>query len=130
MEPSVRVLARVGDREFALEVSRDGATYYVSIEGRAAKAQVEGRGPLRAVTLDDRTVETAAWPLAAAGEASRGEPTWDVMAGGRLYSVRLVDPLRAGRRGDDEDHAGGPTEVRAVMPGKVVALLAAEGQEI
>jgi biotin carboxyl carrier protein len=126
----MKILARVGDRELALEVARDGATYHVSIEGRPAAAIVSGRGPLRAVTIDDRTVETAAWPLAAAGDAQRGESTFDVVAGGRLYTVRLADPLRAGRRGDEADHAGGPSEVRAVMPGKVVALLAAEGDVV
>ena len=126
----MRILARVGDREFALEVARDGATYRVSIEGRPAAAIVAGRGPLRAVTLGDRTVETAAWPLAAAGDAARGESTWDVVAGGRQHAVLLVDPLRGGRRGDDADHPGGPTEVRAVMPGKIVALLAAEGDAV
>jgi biotin carboxyl carrier protein len=126
----MKVLARVGDREFALEVTRDGATYQVSIEGRAAPAVVEGHGALRAVTLDNHTVETAAWPLAAAGDAPRGESTWDVVAAGRLHAVRLVDPLRAGRRGDEADHAGGPTEVRAVMPGKIVAILAAEGDAV
>jgi biotin carboxyl carrier protein len=126
----MKVLARVGDREFALEVSRDGAAWHVSVEGRAAPAVVDGHGPLRTVALDDCTVETVAWPVAAAGDAARGESTWDVVAGGRLHAVHLVDPLRAGRRGDDTEHAGGPAEVRAVMPGKVVALLAAEGEAV
>jgi biotin carboxyl carrier protein len=126
----VRVVARVGDREFALEVTREGATYHVSIEGRPAAALVEGHGPLRAVTLDGQTVETATWPLATTGDAARGDSTWDVVAGGRLHAVRLVDPLRAGSQGQDAEHPGGPTEVRAVMPGKVVALLAAEGDSI
>jgi len=126
----MKVLARVGDREFALEVSRDGAAYQVSIEGREPKARVEGHGAIRTVTLNQLTVETAAWPVAAAGDGTRGETAWDVVAGGRLQEVRLVDPLRAGRRGEDADHAGGPTEVRAVMPGKVVAVLAAVGQEV
>ena len=44
------------------------------------------------------------------------------MAGGRLHGVRLVDPLRSGGRGEDAEHDGGPTDVRALMPGKIVAL--------
>jgi biotin carboxyl carrier protein len=130
MVPSVRVLARIGDRELALEVTREGVTYHVTIEGRSAPAVVEGHGPLRAVTLDDQTVETAAWRSAAAGDAARGESTWDVVAGGRLHAVRLIDPLRSGGRGEDAGHDGGPIEVRAVMPGKIVALLAAEGDSV
>jgi biotin carboxyl carrier protein len=52
------------------------------------------------------------------------------VAGGRLHAVRLIDPLRSGGRGEDAGHDGGPTEVRAVMPGKIVALLAAEGDPV
>jgi biotin carboxyl carrier protein len=126
----MKVLARVGDREYALEVSKDGAAYKVSIEGREAKARVDGHGPIRTVTLDHLTVETAAWPVVSAGDGSDGETAWDVVAGGRLHEVCLVDPLRGGRRGEDAAHAGGPTLVRAVMPGKVVALLATVGQEV
>jgi biotin carboxyl carrier protein len=127
----MKVIARVGGRELELVVARDDDGYAVQVGGRAAPARVAGRGPIRTVILDGRAVETAAWRAAGgAADGARGATAWDIAAGGRVHAVLLVDPLRAAAVPDDTAAAGGILEVRAVMPGKVVAVLAAEGQDV
>jgi biotin carboxyl carrier protein len=127
----MKVIARVGDRTLTLEVAPADEGLEVRIEGRESSARVLGRGPFRTVTLDGRAAETCAWRRAGAagatGAAAEAAMTgaWDVALDGRLYEVCLADPLRA--CDGPAVAATGPIEVRAVMPGKVVAILAPEG---
>jgi len=134
----MKVIARVGDRTLTLEVAPADQGLMVRIEGREEGALVLGRGPFRTITLDGRAAETCAWMRGGSGGAGSGRAAgpasggmaeeWDVALDGRLYEVRLADPLRAA----DAPVAAltGPLEVRAVMPGKVVAILAAEGTAV
>jgi biotin carboxyl carrier protein len=91
------------------------------------------------VTVDDRTYAVdarrtgpATWSLlldgvvADAGIVPRGEE-WLVEAAGRTHAVRLLDERRLRARGDVADGRG---EVRASMPGKVVALHVAVGDVV
>jgi biotin carboxyl carrier protein len=126
----MKIIARVGERELALEVSRQDGGHAVRVEGRDAAVAVMGQGPFRTVRIDGRAVESAAWRVGLAVEGGRGEKSWDVAAGGRVYAVRLVDPLRAAAGAADAVQQTGVIEIRAVMPGKVVTLLAATGQEV
>jgi len=126
----MKVIARVGERTLTLEVAPADGGLEVRIDGREESALVLGRGPFRTITLDGLAAETCAWRQAVpAGAAAAGAAgvteAWDVALDGRLYEVRLADPLRAGDA--PAAAATGPIEVRAVMPGKVVAILAAEG---
>ena len=51
------------------------------------------------------------------------------MVAGRSYSVTLGDP-HGGRGAPAPRALEGPVEVRAIMPGKITALLVEEGQEV
>jgi biotin carboxyl carrier protein len=125
----VKVIARVGDREIVLEVSRTEGGHAVAIAGRDGVALAHGTGPFRTIALDGRAAEASAWRTSRPGLA--GDPqTWDVSVGGRIYAVRLADPLRPGEAAGGAVAGGGPAEIRAVMPGKVVAILAPEGREV
>jgi biotin carboxyl carrier protein len=49
---------------------------------------------------------------------------------GRTIEVVLIDTLRHGGVQAVEEGAGGPQEIRAMMPGKIVTVLVAVGDEV
>ena len=51
------------------------------------------------------------------------------MLAGRPYSVTLLDPQRR-QNASGPPVLEGPVEVRAIMPGRITALLVKEGQEV
>ena len=54
-----------------------------------------------------------------------------MLIAGRVVTVRLFDPLRYGNgRAEEAAAAEGTVEIRAVMPGKVTAVLKAVGDEV
>jgi biotin carboxyl carrier protein len=125
----VIVRAGVLDHERTIEITPRGSHFEVRVDGRLHTVEMSGSGPLRALCLDGRVLDLAVWK-APLGETRRGESVWEVAVGGHLYSVPLADPLRGGRTASDAAQAGGSMEVRAVMPGKVVAVLAPEGKDV
>jgi len=125
----VKVIARIGEREIVLEIARTEGGHAVAIAGRDVPALARGAGPFRTIALDGRAAEASAWRTSRPGLAG-DHGTWDVLVGGRIYAVRLADPLRPGEGAGGAVAAGGPAEIRAVMPGKVVAILAPEGREV
>jgi biotin carboxyl carrier protein len=137
---SHRFLARIGDRDIALDLRpRADGDYDVVARDDDRRFQISGRGSLRSVATDGRSVEAAAWRSGAAaaevaagdaaGHDRGGEAAWDVVLGGRLRAVRIVNPLRSGQ-GRAGATKGAASEVRAVMPGRVVAVLVAAGEEV
>ena len=126
----MKVVAQVGGRELAIEVERRLEGIRVRIDGREAAIEATGQGAVRTVSIDGRAHEAAVWPSAGADASPRGTRAYDVAIGSRIVPVRLVDPLRCGDGAADEAGAEGTVEVRAVMPGKVAAVLVAEGDEV
>src|SRR2546422_2669891 len=132
----MRYLARVDGRELGLEIEARGrGRYAVCVDGLRREVERHGDGAPLVLSLDGRTREAVvvreggAGPGGANGpDANAGETPYDVAIGGKRYSVRLVDPVR--RAAAPAPARKGPVEVRAVMPGKIVALLALEGQEV
>jgi len=125
----MRYLARIGGRDLAIEVERrGGSAYTVRLDGAARAVERRGDGVPLVLSLDERTCE-AMVERAVDQDAGSGETSYDVAIGGRHYSVRLVDPLRRAAAGVAVAHKG-PVDVRSIMPGKIVALLADEGQEV
>ncbi len=125
----MRYLARIGGREVGIEVERrGGGAYTVRLDGSPHAVERRGDGVPLVLSLDGRTLEATVARAADQGAAA-GETPYDVAIGGRRYSVRLVDPLRRAAAGVAVARKG-PVDVRSVMPGKIVALLAGEGQEV
>jgi acetyl/propionyl-CoA carboxylase alpha subunit len=123
----MRCVARIGDREFPVEVAEGGAGRFTARTGADAPL-VRGRrdGALVLLEIDGRTVEAAVTRGDDAAAGAGEGPVFTVTIGGRLYDVRIDDPRRAAAAGAAPRPAG-RAEVRAFMPGKVVALLAAPG---
>ena len=133
----MRYIARVGEREFRIEVAPQGSgRFSVSLDGRTLEVERRGEGVLMCLTIDGQereavVVRDTAGPARAGSGSSwgQGEAAYGVSVGGRPYDVRLLDPLR--RKGvSARPQTGGPIDVRAIMPGKIAALLVSEGQEV
>src|SRR5262245_10591684 len=78
-------------------------------------------------------VREVAVTRSAGGTPGRGQAAeigYDVVIGGQRYGVTLVDPVRRLTGGPGLEATEGPQEVRAIMPGRVAALLAREGDEV
>ena len=133
----MRYVARIGEHEFRIEVtSRGVGRFSVSLDGRTHEVERRGEGVLMCLTIDGRDREVAlvrepGRPVRAGSGSSpeQGETAYGVAVGGRPYDVRLLDPLRR-RSVSARPQAGGPVDVRAIMPGKIAALLVKEGQEV
>ncbi len=111
------LLFRHGDTDQAVEVAYLPAAYRLTIAGRSvtARGEFNPRGLLR-VELDGTRMDATV--IAAAGRRH-------VFAKGRAWQLAAVDPLHhAGEGGGAE---GG---LLAPMPGKVIALVAAEGATV
>lgn len=118
----MRFLARHEGEAVAVEVERHGAGYRVRIGEREIEADLVAAGESLHVLrfpggrqylfLTDRD----------------GSETRITMAGRRVH-LQIEDPLSAKRfRREDESH--GESEVCALMPGRVVRLLVAQGAEV
>jgi 3-methylcrotonyl-CoA carboxylase alpha subunit len=102
------VVAQVWEREDATQVLLDGVTSKAEMhwdEGGDVTAMIDGRRVRAAIV--------------------GGEGECLVLLGGRGYAFAFKDPLA----GDGEAHGGGLT-LSAPMPGKVIAVLAKEGDRV
>jgi pyruvate carboxylase subunit B len=130
----MRYLARVGTQEFKVEVERRAAgRFAVTLDGARREVEWRGDGAIVVLTVEGRTREAAVvretGPGAGNGRGNAsGETPYGVVIGGRHYAVRLFDPLK--RAAAARPAQEGPVEVRAIMPGKIAALLAREGEQV
>lgn len=99
------VTAKVGKREYVLEVSQPEPNVYSLRSGSA------------------RT-EAFVSPVAGPGGKSR------VIVDGHEFEVELTDPKRLRGSGRDAEHGDGKAEIRTAMPGKVVRILVEKGAAI
>ncbi len=117
-----RFVAVVGEARRTIEVVPLGdGRYEVTVDGAARVVDAHPTGPASLSLLIDHVVTEA-------GLVARGD-TWAVVLGGRAHRLRLLDErtLRGGARGGLDT---GEREVRASMPGKVVAVLVEVGAAV
>jgi biotin carboxyl carrier protein len=94
---------RLGERRYRVDVARAGAT-------------------LRSLLIDGAQHEVAV--------RDEGEGSYLVSAGGALVAVEVSDPLTFLARQTHGAKGGRGGTVRAYMPGRVVSLLVAVGDEV
>src|SRR6266704_2518546 len=130
----MRYVARVGEREFQIEVApRGGGRFSVSLDGKTREIERRGDGAVLWLSIDGQSREAAVAREGGTSAGGNGRPAqgaqgeWAVLLAGRPYSVTLLDPQRP-RGAAAPPVLEGPIEVRAIMPGKITALLAQEGQ--
>lgn len=100
-----KLIARVDDREYNLEVSEpEPGVFLFKRDGQIFEA-----------TVSDPT--------------AAGEPT-KVRIGSSEFDISLTDPRKLRSSGTGNDHEDGLAEIRTAMPGKVVRLLIEPGTEV
>jgi biotin carboxyl carrier protein len=100
-----RVLADIDDRRYEVEVNESGPNGYLLIsQGRVFECRVEGR------------LESG--------------KTIDVIVGTTHYSVNLTDPKRLSSVASVKAHGDDTARIIAPMPGKVVRVLVAVGDQV
>ncbi|HUR82963.1 MAG TPA: biotin/lipoyl-containing protein [Thermoanaerobaculia bacterium] len=118
----MKFIAREGDRELEVEVQRHGAGYRVRLGDRWLEADFVNVGPyVRSLRLEDGTQV----PLVHHREGNTHQITLD----GSTVHVDIIDPLAAKRR-RREDEIGSSGVVKAMMPGRVVRVLVAQGEAV
>jgi len=126
----VELIARLtegrGEREERVRVERAGEGYRVVVGERAYEVDavhLEGAGGLWTLIVDGAQYEAAVGRVAGNG--------WTVSTAGAEYRVEVTDPLtHLARVAHGGAGASGVKKVTAYMPGRVVAVLVAEGDEV
>ena len=116
----MKLTARTGEATHEVIVTREDGDYIVTLDGTAHR-------------VDARKLEADFYSILFEGKSYEVS----VEAAGSRYVVRhgaheqVVELSDASRVGRDEIHRrGGPEEVLSVMPGKVVRLLVAPGDQV
>ena len=108
---------RDADDEKTLAISADGAAYRIELDGETTRGGItRRRGADLTVVLGETTRHVA---VALAGNRR------DVFLDGRAWTLHRVDKLEASGEGEE-----GGAGLLAPMPGKVIALIAAAGDEV
>ena len=98
------------------------------IDGHRGDAHIEAITPgVYSLLLNGKTYE--AYVSKRPGDTPGIDGGYVIMVGLRRYLVELHDPRRWRRSGSSID-AEGPQEILAPMPGKIVKVLVAAGQEV
>jgi biotin carboxyl carrier protein len=119
---ALKLLARVEDRKHEVIVERHDGRYTVTLDG--TRYDVDAReieGNFYSLLVGGASYEVSVEP--------EGASSWRVRHGAVEQEVAFTDPSRRGR---EELAAGGagPLQVTTLMPGKVVRVLVAEGDEV
>jgi len=116
----MRISAKVGNRLHEVEIERQNGVYVIEIDGTRYEADTHKlEADFYSILAGGKSYEVAV-------EATRAG--YLVRHGASEQLVTLTDPGRQAR----EAQAGGsgPETITSVMPGKVVRLLVAEGDEV
>jgi biotin carboxyl carrier protein len=106
-----------------LEIQRNGEEVRAVVDGRSYELKASEPEP-GLYCLKDETGRTTAF----VSPTAEGESL--VSIEGRSIEVRLFDPKRLRGSSSANEHGEGVAEIKTAMPGKVVRVLVAEGDEV
>lgn len=109
----------IGDKLRRVELKRNESGWQCWVDGREVKAQIE---------FIDR--ETLSILLLGRSFEVRRDSESGIVVRGRRFEVSVRDPRSWAGRAGREAAGGGPQKLTASMPGKVVRVLAREGEKI
>jgi len=113
---------RIGGRKHHVDLRREGDRYRGRAGGRSVDAEVRESGPFSLlIRLGEKTFDVTF-------ESDGTRLLLDL--GSRHVAVEILDPLASSGIGADPGEEGGRREVRAAMPGKVVAVNVKVGDEV
>ncbi|HZU22676.1 MAG TPA: biotin/lipoyl-containing protein [Terriglobales bacterium] len=118
----------IGGKSHRVELQRDPdhpGLWAAHIDGRELRfTAVPAGSDVLSIVVDGRSFQVLREASAAAGDAAP-----NIVINGRRYAAELRDP-RALRSRRTVAEAGGPKKILSPMPGKVIRLLAAEGDRV
>ena len=118
----MKFIAREGETEVAVEVTRHGSGYQVCIGDRCMQADFVEVGPYeRSLRLEDGTQFSLLH--------HREGTSHEISLGGATVNIEMIDPLAARRKRRDDEMGGGGV-VKALMPGRVVRVLVSPGDNV
>ena len=118
----MKFIAREGDVETPVEVTRHGTGYRVCIGDRCMEADFVQVGRfVRSLRLEDGTQFSLVH--------HREGTSHEISLGGATVHIEMIDPLAARRKRRDDEMGGGGT-IKALMPGRVVRLLVSPGDTV
>lgn len=118
----MKFIARENGADVDVEVQRHGAGYRVRVGERWIEADLVSIGRyVHSLRLDDGTQFSLVH--------HREGNTHEISFGGATVTVDVIDPIAAKRR-RREDEMGSGGIVKALMPGRVVRVLVAEGDTV
>ncbi|MCI0567443.1 MAG: biotin/lipoyl-binding protein [Acidobacteria bacterium] len=113
---------RIGGRNRRVDLRRDGDRYRGRVGKRSVEAEVTERGPYSLlIRLGKRTFDVT---------FDEAGTTLLLDLGSRQVAVEIMDPLKGAAEGTGIGMGRGRREVRASMPGKVVAVKVKVGDEV
>jgi biotin carboxyl carrier protein len=116
----MRISAKAGDQLLNVDIERRDGVYRVDVDGVSYRVDaLKLEGDFFSVLMEGRSYEVSV--------EARGD-TYYVRHGASELLVTLSDPSRQAR--DGAAGADGPENVVTMMPGKVVRLMAAEGDTV
>jgi biotin carboxyl carrier protein len=118
----MKYVTTIGAREFIIEISDDGR---ILLDGRYCEVDFDAicDQPVYSLLLDGRSYEAYVYPV---------DKEWQVLLHGHLYPARVEDEREKRLRTASEGELKGNAEfnLKAPMPGLVVAVMAEDGQKV
>jgi biotin carboxyl carrier protein len=111
--------AQLGEEKHEIEIKREGARVFADVDGR--HYEFESSEPESGVYLfkhENQVYEVYV------------SPDGLVNLGNHQFDINIADPKRLRHTGGDADHGDGTAEIKTAMPGKIVRILAAEGDSV
>jgi len=120
----MKFLAEIDGQTHTVEIRRDGGRACAQVDDR--EYEVEVSEPERGVYLFKH--QGRIFEIIAASK-DKDAPI-DVAIRGKQFEVAVSDPRRLRGTRSEHAHDHGVAEIRSAMPGKVVRILAAAGQQV
>ncbi|MEO8435671.1 MAG: biotin/lipoyl-containing protein [Pyrinomonadaceae bacterium] len=121
----MKLRAKLGGAEHALELTRDGSRVVAIIDDRNYEIEVREIEPGVCVLLwGSRVYECRMRNVEAAGDAV------EVDVGQQVFTVKLIDPKRLRSSQTAAAQTDGSARITAPMPGKVVRVLVEVGSRV
>lgn len=119
----MKLQAEIDGKISDVEMRREGARVYASVDGREYDLEVSEPEPGVILIKSDNAIFEAI-------ATERSDGSTSVLVHGREYNVRLVDPKRLRGKGGDHSLDHGLAEIKTAMPGKVVRIPISTGESV
>ena len=117
----MKFVARRAGADVEVEVTREGTGYRVRLGDRSMHADLVSAGGVRSLLLEDGTQIALIH--------HREDNVHEISVAGARVEVEVVDPLSLKRKRREDEMGGGGT-IKALMPGRVVRVLVAKGDQV